>query len=45
MFPVPPASLRMLANATVAPICEERRQADILAEGLGGSPLRQNAGA
>jgi prolyl-tRNA editing enzyme YbaK/EbsC (Cys-tRNA(Pro) deacylase) len=47
VFPVPPASLRMLANATVAPICEERRQADVLAEGagLGGPPLRQNAGA
>jgi prolyl-tRNA editing enzyme YbaK/EbsC (Cys-tRNA(Pro) deacylase) len=47
VFPVPPASLRMLANATVAPICEERRQADILAEesGLGGAAIRQNAGA
>ncbi len=33
VFPVPPASLRMLSNATVAPICEERRQADVLAEG------------
>ena len=46
VFPVPPASLRMLANATVAPICEERRQADVLAEGAGlGGPLPQaNAG-
>lgn len=51
VFPVPPATLRMLANAHVAPICEERRQADILAEGLadggvsGGSPTTQNASA
>lgn len=47
VFPVPPATLRMLANATVAPICEERRQADVLAEGAGrsGSPVGQNAGA
>jgi prolyl-tRNA editing enzyme YbaK/EbsC (Cys-tRNA(Pro) deacylase) len=46
VFPVPPASLRMLANATVAPICEERRQADVLAEsaGLGGSLPQANAG-
>ena len=33
VFPVAPATLRMLSNAHVAPICEERRQADILAEG------------
>ena len=51
VFPVPPATLRMLANAHVAPICEERRQADVLAEGPtesgvpGGSPTAQNAGA
>jgi prolyl-tRNA editing enzyme YbaK/EbsC (Cys-tRNA(Pro) deacylase) len=48
VFPVPPATLRMLSNATVAPICEERRQADVLAEGagLGGGALPQpNAGA
>jgi prolyl-tRNA editing enzyme YbaK/EbsC (Cys-tRNA(Pro) deacylase) len=47
VFPVPPATLRMLANATVAPICEERRQADVLAEGagLGGSALQPNPGA
>jgi prolyl-tRNA editing enzyme YbaK/EbsC (Cys-tRNA(Pro) deacylase) len=46
VFPVPPASLRMLANATVAPICEERRQADVLAEGagLGGTLPQANAG-
>lgn len=48
VFPVPPATLRMLANAHVAPICEERRPADVLAEraGLTGSPAApQNAGA
>jgi prolyl-tRNA editing enzyme YbaK/EbsC (Cys-tRNA(Pro) deacylase) len=28
VFPVPPATLRTLANATVAPITEERRVAD-----------------
>ena len=46
VFPVPPATLRMLSNATVAPICEERRQADVLAEGagLGGSALQPNPG-
>ena len=33
VFPVAPATLRMLSNAHVAPICEERRQADVLAEG------------
>ena len=40
VFPVPPATLRMLSNAHVAPICEERRTADVLAErpepGVGG---------
>lgn len=35
VFPVPPATLRMLSNAHVAPICEERRQADVLAERTG----------
>jgi prolyl-tRNA editing enzyme YbaK/EbsC (Cys-tRNA(Pro) deacylase) len=48
VFPVPPATLRMLANAHVAPICEERRQADVLAEraGLPGARLPQpNGGA
>lgn len=48
VFPVPPATLRMLSNAHVAPICEERRQADVLAEsaGLTGTPAApQNAGA
>jgi len=32
VFAVPPATLRTLANATVAPIAEERRAADIEAE-------------
>jgi prolyl-tRNA editing enzyme YbaK/EbsC (Cys-tRNA(Pro) deacylase) len=32
VFPVPPATLRILANATVAPITEERRAADLEAE-------------
>ena len=32
VFAVPPATLRILANATVAPIAEERRLADIEAE-------------
>ncbi len=48
VFPVPPATLRMLSNAHVAPICEERRPADILAEGAGLTGPRtasQNAGA
>jgi Cys-tRNA(Pro) deacylase len=55
VFPVPPATLRMLANAHVAPIAEERREADVLAAahgdaegaGLGGGhpATPQNAGA
>jgi hypothetical protein len=48
VFPVTPATLRMLSNANVAPICEERRQADVLAEqaGLAGPPTTApNAGA
>jgi prolyl-tRNA editing enzyme YbaK/EbsC (Cys-tRNA(Pro) deacylase) len=32
VFEVPPATLRTLANATVAPITEERRPADIAAD-------------
>jgi prolyl-tRNA editing enzyme YbaK/EbsC (Cys-tRNA(Pro) deacylase) len=32
VFPVPPGTLRILANATVAPITEERRAADVEAE-------------
>jgi prolyl-tRNA editing enzyme YbaK/EbsC (Cys-tRNA(Pro) deacylase) len=50
VFPVAPATLRMLSNAHVAPICEERRQADVLAEGsargeTSGTNGTQNAGA
>ncbi len=48
VFAVPPATLRMLSNAHVAPICEERRQADVLAAsaGLPESPAGpKNAGA
>ena len=46
VFPVPPATLRMLANAHVAPICEERRTADVLAEqaGVATSPAAEEAG-
>jgi prolyl-tRNA editing enzyme YbaK/EbsC (Cys-tRNA(Pro) deacylase) len=33
VFEVPPATLRILANATVAPITEERREADAEADG------------
>ena len=48
VFPVPPATLRMLANAHVAPIAEERRPADVeaerrdgrRAEGVGGGGPR-----
>ena len=47
VFPVAPRTLQMLANAHVAPICEERRQADVLAEraGLTGprSPASQDS--
>ena len=41
VFPVPPGTLRMLANAHVAPIAEERRWADVAAssEPLGMPPL------
>ena len=35
VFPVPPGTLRILANAMVAPITEERRAADLEAEALG----------
>lgn len=39
VFPVPPATLRTLANATVAPITEERRLADVEAEQPGSASL------
>jgi hypothetical protein len=42
VFPVPPATLRLLANATVSPIAEERRRADVIAE-AGGSNGRGDA--
>jgi prolyl-tRNA editing enzyme YbaK/EbsC (Cys-tRNA(Pro) deacylase) len=47
VFPVPPGTLRMLANAHVAPIAEEVRRADIEAtDGLtAGDPAVQGAGA
>jgi prolyl-tRNA editing enzyme YbaK/EbsC (Cys-tRNA(Pro) deacylase) len=51
VFPVPPATLRTLANANVAPITEERRAADIAANlgdemgGSGGLPATGSAGA
>ena len=55
VFPVPPGTLRLLANATVAPITEERRAAEIAAQataerekgedGVGGKPAAQGAGA
>jgi prolyl-tRNA editing enzyme YbaK/EbsC (Cys-tRNA(Pro) deacylase) len=32
VFPVPPATLRLLSNAHVAPITEQRRQADLEAD-------------
>ncbi len=44
VFPVPPATLRMLSNAHVAPICEERRPADVLAEQAGLAPSPDTAG-
>lgn len=48
VFAVPPATLRVLSNAHVAPICEDRRRADVQAEnaGLPGTPTGSgNAGA
>ena len=48
VFPVPPATLRMLANATVAPITEDGGGAIAPADaagGLGDQASRQGAGA
>jgi prolyl-tRNA editing enzyme YbaK/EbsC (Cys-tRNA(Pro) deacylase) len=55
VFPVPPGTLRILANATVAPITEDRRAADREAEalrdhdsssgGMVGGATASNAGA
>jgi prolyl-tRNA editing enzyme YbaK/EbsC (Cys-tRNA(Pro) deacylase) len=44
VFAVPPATLRTLANATVAPIAEERRAADIEAERAAGGGVGQGVG-
>jgi len=48
VFPVPPGTLRTLANATVAPIAEQRTEADRLAEqavvAAGGATERETAG-
>ncbi len=38
VFPVPPGTLRVLANATVAPIAEERTAADREQEGASARP-------
>jgi len=38
VFPVPPATLRILADAMVAPIAEERLAADVEAEALARGP-------
>jgi prolyl-tRNA editing enzyme YbaK/EbsC (Cys-tRNA(Pro) deacylase) len=46
VFPVPPGTLRILSNATVAPITEERRAADLEAEALArAAHEREGAGA
>jgi prolyl-tRNA editing enzyme YbaK/EbsC (Cys-tRNA(Pro) deacylase) len=37
VFPVPPATLRILSNATVAPIAEDRTAADLEAEAAGAA--------
>src|SRR5215212_9642435 len=44
VFPMPPATLRILANATVAPIAEERRAADLEAEARAQAPARAPGG-
>jgi prolyl-tRNA editing enzyme YbaK/EbsC (Cys-tRNA(Pro) deacylase) len=45
VFEVPPGTLRILANATVAPITEERRAADIESERTPPDPLATSTGA
>jgi prolyl-tRNA editing enzyme YbaK/EbsC (Cys-tRNA(Pro) deacylase) len=46
VFPVPPGTLRILANAMVAPICADRRAADVEAErGTGASASVPTDGA
>jgi len=44
VFPVPPATLRILANATVAPIAEEVREADRADAALGAQAATPNLG-
>jgi prolyl-tRNA editing enzyme YbaK/EbsC (Cys-tRNA(Pro) deacylase) len=50
VFQVPPNTLRVLANATVAPLAEERRQADLeaaaaqTARGSGPEPAAESTG-
>lgn len=43
VFPVAPGALRMLANATVAPIAEVRRPADVAAEAITSPDDRSRA--
>lgn len=43
VFPVPPATLRILSNATVAPIAEERSAADRAAEAAAASRAADSA--
>ena len=45
VFPVPPATLRILSNATVAPITEERRAADLEAERQAGGSMTDLVGS
>ena len=45
VFPVPPATLRILSNATVAPITEERRAADLEAERQSGGSMTDLVGS
>lgn len=43
VFPASPAALRMLSNATVAPIAETRRPADVAAEAVLAEPSARGA--
>lgn len=45
VFEVPPGTLRILANATVAPITEERRHADLEADAAGSATSPTTSGA
>ena len=45
VFEVPPATLRILSNATVAPITEERRAADVEADDGARSDRLASTGA